>query len=446
MIWGLGMVGGCVLGGALMADDILLDDGARLTGTVRSINEAGIVELASELSPQPVQLKTASIEKIEFASKDERPKSPGTLVELRNGDLLNVTLEALDERALTAVSPEAGRLAIPRAALKCLQLGILPRRAIYSGPRNLAEWTTAGGDAKNWTFENKRLVATGPAKASAMVELPPQFVLRFTLKWQPRQSPNFQVFFADPLKPQGESCDRYYLQFGAAGLEIKREAANGKHYNTLVQLNRSPEQYPDQQLKVELRVDRKAARLQLLLNDEPEGEFADPIPAVPEGTGITLVFNNPNSPLEISEIEILDFDDSRGRHRSEIRGDPKTGCLISREDDRWSGNLMEIRKTAQGPLLRFKNEFQDDLLEIPAADVSTVFFAEPIGKDPAPASQPLLLRLPGEGILHVSSCLFRDDTVLATHPLLGPMTFLRQGIVAMERADAKSRTRAIPNP
>jgi hypothetical protein len=440
------MAGGCALGGALMADNIVLNDGARLTGTVRSINEEGIVELTSELSPQPVKLKTASIGKIEFVSKDERPKPPGTLVELRNGDILHVTLEALDERILTAVSPEAGRLEIPRSALKCLQLGVLPHRTIYSGPRNLAEWTGTEGDAKNWSFNNNRLMATGPAKASAMVDLPSQFILRFTLKWQPRQSPNFQVFFADPLKPLGDPCDRYYLQFGAAGLEIKREAANGKHYNTLVQLNRSPEQYPDQQLKVELRVDRKSARLQLLLNDEPEGEFVDPIPAVPEGAGITLVFNNPNSPLEIFNIEVLESDDSRDRHRSEIQGDAKIGSLISREDDRWSGNLIEIRKTAQGPLLRFKNEFQEDLLEIPAADVSTVFFATPNEKNPDPASQPLLLRLAGEGKLHVSSCLFRDDTVSATHPLLGPMTFLRQGIVAMERADDKPKTKVTPNP
>jgi hypothetical protein len=58
----------------------------------------------------------------------------------------------------------------------------------------------------------------------------------------------------------------------------------------------------------------------------------------------------------------------------------------------------------------------------------------------------LLLRLAGEGKLHVSSCLFRDDTVSATHPLLGPMTFLRQGIVAMERADDKPKTKVTPNP
>ena len=77
-----------------------------------------------------------------------------------------------------------------------------------------------------------------------------------------------------------------------------------------------------------------------------EGEFIDPIPAVPDGSGITLVCNTQNgSPQEIRDIEVLEFDDVRDRHHSEERGDPTIDSLISREDDRWGGHLMEIRKT-----------------------------------------------------------------------------------------------------
>ena len=431
----------CGHGGALLADELMLGGGARLTGSVRSINEAGAVELTSELSPDLLLLKKGSVEKIEFSAKDSAPVPPSTLMELANGDLLHVTLESLDATKITVLSPEVGRLEIPRPALKGLQLGILQRLLVYSGPRNLDEWTNREAPALNWTFEHHCLIANGPATASKKLALPQQFVLRFALRWQARQMPNFQVFFADPLKPKGELCDRYYLQYGGAGLELKREASSGKRFITLVQLNRNPQQYPEHQLQVELRVDRKASRIHLLLNGEREGEFADPSPAAPEGSGLTLVCNSPpGNPQEIRDIEVLEFDGARGRHRAEDRGDPKTDSLISREDDRWSGRLVDIRKTGDGLMFRFKSDFQKDLLEIPVADVSTVFFAATDAKTPAPAAPPFVLRLHGEGSLRVSSCLFRDDSVRAVHPLLGPLQFVRKDVAAMERTAAAMPT------
>ena len=257
--------------------------------------------------------------------------------------------------------------------------------------------------------------------------------------------PNFQIYFADPLKEKGELCDRYYLQFGGAGLEIKREAAKGKRFSTIIQLNRNPNLYPDQLLQVELRVDRKGSKMQLILNGETEGEFVDPIPAVPDGSGITLVCNPPNgSPQEIRDIEVLEFDELRGRHRAEDRGDPKTDSLISREDDRWGGHLMEIRKTEDGPVFRFKSDFQKDLLEIQAADVSTVFFAAKDSKAAAPPPNPFVLRLRGDGTLRVTSCLFTEDAVSAIHPLLGELHLRRDGIAAMERTTPKPQTAPEP--
>jgi hypothetical protein len=449
MMLRLGWLCGCGLAGPLAADELTLDGGGRLTGTVRSINEASVVELISELSPQPVLLKRGAVAKVTFSSNGVVPKPPAALVELSNGDLLPATLEALDDRKLTITSPQAGRLEIPREALKSLQLGIQQRNVVYAGPHDLNEWTGDDDTLKNWVCEHDGLIANGPAQASKKFALPEQFILRLTLKWQPKQIPNFQIYFADPLLAKGERCDRYYLQFGGAGLEIKREAAKGKRFNTIIQLNRAQNLYPGQQLQVEVRVDRKGSRLHLLLNDEPEGDFIDPIAAVPNGSGITLVSNVQNgNPQEFRDIQVLEFDDARGRHRAELRGDPKTDSLISREDDRWSGHLLELRNTDDGPLFLFKSDFQQDALEIREADVSTVFFATRDGKAPDPQPHPFILRLRGEGSLRVASCLFTEETVSAVHPLLGPLTLRRDGIVAMERSVPKAdpTTKSAPEP
>jgi len=440
---------GVLLGGgfaaALMADDIVLTGGARLTGTIRSINDAGVVEVTSNLAPEPVWLNMTAVEKVEFSSNNTAPIIPPALVELSNGDLLPATIEAFDGQHLTVASPEAGRLEIPRNALKSLQLGNHQHKLIYAGPRSLDEWTSGEGEVKNWTFEHNSLVANGPGTLTKNLALPAQFSLRFVLKWQAKAQPNFQIYFADPLTSKGDRCDRYYLQFGAAGMEIKREAATGKHFSTIVQLNRNPNQYPDHQVVIELQVNRKDARLRLLLNDEPEGEYLDPIPAVPTGTGLTLVSNTPTGiPQEIRDIKILELDAAPDSHHTADRGDLKTDSLLSREDDRWGGHLLAINQINDGRLFRFQSNAPNELLEIPEAAVASVFFAAAKRPPTAPGDQTLLLRLRGNGTLRVTSCLFKDDTVVVSHQLLGPLTLRRDAILAMNRAATPTKTATKP--
>ncbi len=431
----LALFGACAAGHAA-ADDLTLAGGdARLSGTVRSISAEGVVELASELSPEPLLLKSGSVEKIEFSNKASAGEPPSTLVELTNGDFLPANIESLNAEKLAVVSPEAGRLEIPRDRVKSLQLGIQRRKVIYQGPRGLEEWSDGGGEMKNWAFENEGLVSRGLSVASKTLPLSRQFTMRFTLVWQQGVAPNFRIFFADPLLAKGEPCNRYFLQFGGAGMEIKRESAKGKRYNTIAILNRSADQFPDHRVQVTIMVNRDTARLKLLLNGETEGEFADPIAEVPVGAGITLECNTPNNGVqEIREIEILEYDDSRKRHQTEERGDLANDSLISREDDRWTGRLLEIRNTKDGARFVFKTDFQDKAVEIPAADVSTVFLSGATSKTADDKRLPFVLRLPGEGSLGVSSCEFTGESASAVHPLLGPLTFRRGGILSIERS------------
>ncbi len=423
--------------GVLHADDLTLAGDARLTGTVRSINEAGVVELDSALSPEPLRLTADAVEKVEFSAPESAPNPPGTLIELINGDLLPATIESLDDKNLAVATADAGRMTIPRSALKSMQLGVRKRKVIYTGPTSLEEWTRDGEVSRNWSFANKSLVANGPARASRNFEAPQQFILKFTLKWQ--SSPNFQIFFADPLTPKVEAVDRYYLQFNSAGLEIKREASEGRRSPPSVMIPPvTPEQFPENQVDVEIRVDRKTSRLHLFLNGEPEGAGVDPVAKPPVGNGVTLVNNSPaGMTQEIRGIEVIEFDNTRTRHRAEDRGDSKSDSLISRDDERWGGRLTAIRQGPDGVLFSFKSDFQEEPLELAEEDVSTVFFAKP-EPEAAPAQvHPFALRLRGEGSLRVSSCTFSGDAISARHPLLGTLKISRTGVLALERLDSK---------
>lgn len=417
------------------ADNLTLAGGeARLSGNVISINESGVVELASELSAKPLLLKDGVVEKIEFSSPASQTDPPATLIELSNGDFLPVTIERLDSERLSVVSPETGRLDIPREMVSSIQTGIRRRKVVYEGPTSLEEWTTTDEARKNLTFENGTISAIGPASFYGKLTLPRQFILRFNLIWQARQIPNFQVFFADPLLAKGEPCDRYYLQFGGAGLEIKREASRGKRYNTIVILNRTHEQFPDNRMRIELRVNRDTARMELLIDGESEGEFADPIAGIPDGSGIAFVSNTSNGvQQQFRDIEVLEFDDSRDRHRAEDRGDPARDSLISREDDRWSGDLTIIRPTPKGLVFVFKTDFQDTPMEIPESEVSTVFLTGSKNPGSERPAHPFVIRLPGNGALRVTSCRIDGEKIAVTHPLLGPLAIRREGISSIER-------------
>ena len=424
--------------GVLRADDLTLADEARLTGTVRSINEAGVVELTSVLSPEPILLKTGAVAKVQFSTATAELHPPGTLIELVNGDVLPAAIESMNAQNLTVVTADAGRLTIPRQALKSMQLGIHKRKVIYSGPRDLAEWNQDGEGAKSWTFGNKSLASNGPAQASKNFETPQQFILKFTLKWQ--ANPGFKIYFADPLTPKVEAVDRYYLQFNSAGMEIKRESSQEPRYQTVILPSVSPEKYPANQVDVEIRVDRKASRLHLFLNGEAEGSGFDPLGKAPTGTGVSLHSSAAaGTSQEILGIEVAEFDNTGTRHRAEDRGDPKTDSMISRDDDRWSGHLTEIRPGPDGAVFAFKSDFQEQPLELSEADVSTIFFAKPQQEAAPGQAHPFTLRLRDDGSLRVSSCTFSDEAISAVHPLLGALKISRAGVTALERLDANPK-------
>jgi hypothetical protein len=422
----------------LRADELTLAGEARLTGTVRSIDESGVVGLETALSPERLLLKPEAFTKVEFSVPATEPPRPGSLIELANGDLLPATIESLDDTNLTVTAAESGRLVIPRAALRSLQLGVRQLKVIYSGPRQLDEWTREADSAGSWTFSNKSLVVGGSGQASRDFKTPRQFILKFTLKWQ--SSPAFQIFFADPLKPRGEVSDRYYLQFNSAGMEIKRESTQGKRYHTIIPSSRTPDQFPNGQVEVEIRVDRDASKLQLFLNGEPEGTGIDPMAQSPVGGGLVLVSNGTAGSLEIRGIEITEFDNTRARHRAEDRGDPHTDSLISREDDRWGGRLTRIRRESSGAVFTFKSDFLEEPLELGEKDVSTLFFATPKTPPAADDAHTYILRLRGEGSLRVVSCVFSEDAVTARHPLLGEMRISRFGVASVERPRSKPST------
>ncbi len=427
----------------LRADVLHLSNESRMTGEVRAIDPAGVIALTTELSPDPILLKAEALAKIEFSAPAEGGGKSGVLVELANGDLLQATIGGLEGETLHVLTASAGPLAIPRSALKSMWLGVHERKVIYSGPRNGTEWTRDGDATKNWRFASGALTANGPASASQNFEIPWQFVFKFTLKWQ--ASPAFLIYFADTLTPKVERADRYYFQFNRAGLEIKRESSQGKHFESVILLTRTPDQFPDKKLDVEIRVDRKTSRLHLFLDGEPEGAGIDPVPDPPTGGGVSLVNRSPAGLLQkIQSIELCELDRVASHRAVDEREDSKSDRLISRDDDGWSGRLFEILTRGDGPVFSFKADSGEEPFELAEADVSSVLFSRADAMENPASSSPYILRMHDGGVLRLSSCVFSDDRITADHPLLGLLKINRAGVSILERPASQPEPKAEP--
>ncbi|TAE74127.1 MAG: hypothetical protein EAZ65_06335 [Verrucomicrobia bacterium] len=425
---------------AASADEVVLTDGSRLSGTITALSGKGRVTLASPLSFTPFELRAERLDRVSFTATANQADTHDTLVFLTNGDSFPADLLGIDADALKVATAFAGEIRIPRVSVATIQLGMRPRKTIYRGPENDSGWITRTG----WHFDNGRFNSDGGGTLARKLELPGSFALRFRVHW--RNSPNLQVYFADDSLETTGKADRYYLQFAASGLELKRQQSNDGHpYLSMATIPTEPSDYPDGKLEVELRVDRELGIIHLWLNGQYEDRYADPVKSAPRGQGLMFRSNIGGGDRQsIDLIEVREWDAAADRHGQEERGDPKQDVLITRSSDRGACRIIGMTPGPDGGSIRYQSPHHPAPIDIPVSEVSTLFLA----RDPAVSESPrppLLLGLHGRGSLAVGECSFDGDQVSATHPLLGRLTLRRSAIARLTRhADSDSSTEESP--
>jgi hypothetical protein len=412
------------------ADEVLLSDGSRLSGTVTELADGGLVMLSSSLSFEPFQLRAENLTRVDFTSTRPIADRHDALVILANGDQFPADLKAIDENLVTVGTSFAGEIRIPRASVSTVQFGVMPRKLIYQGPEDERGWDSKGG----WRMDEKRFLALNSGTIGRQFDIPGSFALSFRVGWS--SSPNIQIYFAaDSLETTGKA-DRYYLQLGNSGLELKRQqSGEGGQYPSMASIQVDPAELEDNELDVELRVDRKLGFVHLYLDGEYEGKFKDPVKALPTGQGIMFRSNIGGDDRQfIDRIELREWDVASDRHRREERGDETQDVLITRSSDRGTGSILGLTPGPDGGTVRYKGPHHPDAVELPVAEVSTLFFSR-AADAPAPAGLPLELGLRSRGSLGVSDCAFEGESILATHPLLGKLTIRRDAVANLLRAD-----------
>ncbi len=420
---------GLLLAPAASADELKLDQGrVRLSGEILAIGKDGVIDLASPLSTKPLRLKSSALDEARFTTPGDAPKALPILLQLRNGDKLPADrVIDMDERQLQTDSHITGPLSVPRASLDSAQFGVTDDEDI-GAEVHLDEWLDEENEQRNWEYKGRALVANGTARASHQFKLPTNFVISFKLAWNERNPPSFRLLFARDSTNREAANDQYRFSFNNSGLHLERESTRTKELHTLTQLRRLPTQYPRNEVSVEIRVHRENRRLELLIDGEPEASCIDPIDRIPQGSVVTIECNSSNGSIQkISDFSIIELTRTHARHLSEARGDGSSDILITRDDDRLAGQLLDIRPSPDGNILRFRSSFVTQPLEIPESEVSTILFAQADTDTPAPGA-PFRIKLRNQGELQVGQPELAKDRITTRHPLLGPLE-IRKGSV-----------------
>lgn len=421
----------CMSASSAMAADVSLKGDAKLSGEITGMTVDGTITLISPISEKALVLSADQVERVAFGNAGKSPEIPDQRIELSNGDTLPVRVTSMDAGFINAESPVLGNLAIPRDAVSSLQLGIVPKRVVYSGPKGMEGWTRDESGSQAWNYENGRFLATGQGTLTRDVGLPGKFILKFTFGWQ--NHPNFQFCFAVPPMVEGARHDSYVAEFSGSGFGVFRESTD-RMRTPVILLARSPEQIAKRSMEVEIRVDRTRGLLELHIDGELEGRYTDPLEPIPDGACVSIVSNaSRDSGQNVRNITILDWDDRGDRHRSEERGDGKADSLIGRYGERFGGKLEGIRANGASTVYVFKSDFQKDPLELPEEEVSTLFLGGQGKPSKSGNAGGLILGLRGQGSMRVSSCVLEGDSLKVEHPLLGPLEFGRGGISSLER-------------
>ena len=408
----------------------------KITGELVSMDQDGMVTLNTPHANEPIKLNPDKISRIDFGNSPEKSEMPEQSVTLINGDSFPVEIRSLDDKILKINSPSLGELDIPREIISSLDIGMSSKKAIYTGPKEISEWTNAADEVSEWRVDKGILLNEGNGEIYRDVKLSENYSVRFKLSWE--NNPNFRFSFGDPMDYKAKSVNRYYLQYNRAGMEIKRESTGKQRYHPIANIGKLPQEFETKEMWLEVRVNRKAGQIDLYINDRLQDRYTDTQPNIPSGTGIAFkCYASENNQLSISDILVSQWNVRDEKHRTEDRGNLKEDAVIGKNGERFGGRMLSITDGKSGKAYRFKSNFQENPIDLPDTEVSTVYFAA--SQNPNPKEfRGMSLFFQGRGGIQVSKCEFNDGMIRISHPLLGDLQLNRATVSHLERvASAK---------
>lgn len=404
---------GCLTLALLHGHEVTLGDQGKISGTIQSITAEKEIRIQTPLSPEILTLQGEHLESIAFGKEGAASAPTSNILYLKNGDVIPANIESLDAQHLTFQTPWANKLQAARGALDCIHFGTGENQILYRGP-NQGDWDLA----RSWKFDQALISEGWDPVHRKFASFPDRYILSFTVEWA--GNIGFKCFF-NSTSPEGSGAtNAYFIQFNSAGFELKRQSSGSKKYTTLAAFNDfTPEDVEDNEMKIEVRVDRSNRLLQLVLNGKQmRNNIIDPIETgpMPQGNIVSFISTaGKDDPQTITDIQLSTWGSSGSEARLEKRTDTKRDVLFDIESNRSSGTLKSIQPGKELQVL-FENPHDPSPKPLPASKVAIIYFA---GEKAKAESGAYKIKLHGPGVLHVKSFTLADEVIVANHPNLG---------------------------
>lgn len=415
--------------GALFADRLSFQNGDLVTGTILEMDAEDRIIVATPDAPAPLRLRADTLA---FADFDQEPpeKKMHERVNLLNGDVLPGKVTAMDGQQILLQTWYAGDLQIPRQSVRSVDFGMAPSKLAYEGPGGPEGWL----NNSEWRFTSTGISSTGRGTIARPKILPANFILRFKFSWI--SMPNLRFYFCDDLMKEIGITNRYYFELNRGGMQIKRQAADAKRtYFQIFESKRLPPSFDNNDVEIELRVDRTNRLLYVYIDGELEGRFTDLVDQVPDGSGIMLLSGASRDTKNIiSSIEIFHWDAVSQLHRAEGHEDKTKDAIITTDSQRYPGDARELVTDGDERFIVLKNPHANDLLRVPVARTSVLYLRHE--KSPTKTAAGLTLELANRGQLHLDEPRLQDGVLQGHHPMLGNISLKREALLRIQAPES----------
>lgn len=419
----------------LRADNVQLNNGDTLTGTIHTLGKQHIT-LQSPLASTPLDIKAASVRKITFSATQEKHPAHTELLTLANNDILPCTVLSMDAKHLHIHTWYAGDFHIPRTSIRSLLFGIGTEKTAFLGNQPPAQWPTHKGD---WHFAGGTYRTGKTGTLAANPGLPENVRFRFNLAW--KQTPNFAFRFCAANNSANTKQDTYELLFNSAGIQISRYQGTSRHPARLASIPAlKPDNIENRNIDIDIRLNRTDGLLSLYADTTLVGTWADPMA---RAKGNYIIFNNRTNREDsciISNIQVTGLNDGAlPRHRENIL--PKgTDILLDSEGNKLSGTLTSITKAdpdKRTVTLNLKHAPKP--LQVPDRRISTLLFAQPEKTTTFPHPTFTALLTSG-GKLQLTTPKLANGKITSTHPILGTCTLTPKAVSHINKNNPDKKT------
>ena len=419
-------------------DTLVFKNGDQLRGVLESAANGQKLRWRAAPATPPVEMDTARVAGVLIAPRGERPAAKaGVLARCRNGDFVAGDLVSLDKERLALESAGAGRIALPREAVRALYFSSEGKLPALDGATEHEVWE-AGLDFNRATIEQKkRRAAEGKAPPSLWSYFDGVFSVRRTAanKSNVYNNGSFnlgrvieglparvefsfdvigkrnQVFFSAYLFSEPENTG-YMMQFHQAGMFIydmggQQQRGAGRVQQQQIQFGEKVKADAPQH-RIRVLADRPAGRVTILVDEVVVGNFGPKLGAPPRNLARGLgLMPQQNAVCTFANLWVAPWNGQVPGTAPAAEASPDSVLLANGDEAR--GTVGGA--TPEGVQL----ESEIGALDLPVPRLTAVEF----GGRAVEASSGVRLRLSDRSVLTVSAYRIENDTVVCQSAVAG---------------------------